>query len=110
MLISFAVTAKLICVFVLAYADCWFSHEAAHLVATLLISPAVCFYCSTIFACMKCKPRSVLLHCGDNMKVNPNQFHGLSWGPYGSMPYKCLLAFSALVKAVEIVISNCNQL
>ena len=30
-LISFAVTAKLICVFVFAYADCWFSHEAAHM-------------------------------------------------------------------------------
>ena len=30
-LISFAVTAKLICVFVFIYADCWFSHEAAHL-------------------------------------------------------------------------------
>ena len=25
-LISFAVTAKLICAFVFAYADCWFSH------------------------------------------------------------------------------------
>ena len=31
-LISFAVTAKLICVFVFAYADCWFSHEAAHII------------------------------------------------------------------------------
>ena len=31
-LISFAVTAKLICVFVFAYADCWFSHAAAQLV------------------------------------------------------------------------------
>ena len=28
---SFAVTAKLICAFVFAYADCWFSHEAAQL-------------------------------------------------------------------------------
>ena len=28
-LISFAVSAKLICVFVFAYADCWFSHAAA---------------------------------------------------------------------------------
>ena len=28
-LISFAVTAKLICVFVFAYADCWLSHETA---------------------------------------------------------------------------------
>ena len=30
-LISFTVTAKLICVFVFAYADCWFSNEAAHI-------------------------------------------------------------------------------
>ena len=30
-LISFAVTAKLICVFVFAYADCWFFYGAAHL-------------------------------------------------------------------------------
>ena len=28
-LISFVVTAKLICAFVFAYADCWFSHGAA---------------------------------------------------------------------------------
>ena len=33
-LISFAVTAKLICVFVFAHADCWFSHEAAHIFDT----------------------------------------------------------------------------
>ena len=30
-LISFAVTAKLICVFVFAHANCWFSHAQAHL-------------------------------------------------------------------------------
>ena len=30
-LISFAVIAKLFCAFVFAYADCWISHEAAHL-------------------------------------------------------------------------------
>ena len=35
-LISFAVTAKLICAFVFAYADCWFSHGAAHIVNFLL--------------------------------------------------------------------------
>ena len=40
MLISFGVTAKLICVFVFAYAECWFSHDAAHFCAakTALIS------------------------------------------------------------------------
>ena len=27
---SFKVTAKLICIFGFAYADCWFSHDAAH--------------------------------------------------------------------------------
>ena len=30
-LISFAVTAKLICAFVFAYADCWFSHAVVQL-------------------------------------------------------------------------------
>ena len=34
-LISFAVTSKLICVFVFAYADCWFFHEAAHMYSVL---------------------------------------------------------------------------
>ena len=29
--ISFAVTAKLICAIVFAYADCWFSHAAAYM-------------------------------------------------------------------------------
>ena len=29
-LISFEVTAKLICVFVFANAKCWFSHDPAH--------------------------------------------------------------------------------
>ena len=28
--ISFARSAKLICAFVFTYADCWFSHAAAH--------------------------------------------------------------------------------
>ena len=30
-LISFAVTAKLVCAFVFAYANCWFSHAQAHM-------------------------------------------------------------------------------
>ena len=30
-LISFGVTAKLICVFVFAYVKSWFSHDAAHI-------------------------------------------------------------------------------
>ena len=36
-LISFAVTAKLICVFVFLYAKCWFSHDAAHIVTIDLL-------------------------------------------------------------------------
>ena len=30
-LISFAATAKLICAYVFAYADCWFSHAVAEI-------------------------------------------------------------------------------
>ena len=37
-LISFAVTAKLICIFVFAYADCWFSYEAAQTILILSLS------------------------------------------------------------------------
>ena len=40
-LISFAVTAKLICTFVFAYADCWFSHAAAHIVAHTVTSELI---------------------------------------------------------------------
>ena len=35
-LISFAVTAKLICSFVIAYGDCWFSHAVAQLMFCIL--------------------------------------------------------------------------
>ena len=35
-LISFAVTAKVICAFVFAYAKCWFSHEMAHMLWVLI--------------------------------------------------------------------------
>ena len=35
-LISFAVTAKLICVFVFAYAKSQFSHDAAHIICIIL--------------------------------------------------------------------------
>ena len=37
-LISFAVTAKLICAFVFANADCWFSHEAAHILCNSMLN------------------------------------------------------------------------
>ena len=37
MLISFAVTAKLICAFGFAYADGLFSHEAAHVLMNICI-------------------------------------------------------------------------
>ena len=30
-LISFAITMKLVCAFVFAYAKCWFYHDTAHL-------------------------------------------------------------------------------
>ena len=45
--ISFAVTAKLICVFVFAYADCLFSHEAAQVKdwpsTVVQADPRLCF-------------------------------------------------------------------
>ena len=37
-LIGFAVTAKLICVFVFAYAKSWFSHDAAQLLSSVKVA------------------------------------------------------------------------
>ena len=37
-LMSFAVTAKLTCAFVFAYADCWFSHAAADIELCSMLS------------------------------------------------------------------------
>ena len=36
-LISFAVTAKLICVFVIAYAKCRYSHDEAHICLSTIL-------------------------------------------------------------------------
>ena len=48
--ISFVVTAKLICAFVFAHADCWFSHVAAHFM--LLHSYSNMEFTSYSFTCM----------------------------------------------------------
>ena len=40
-LISFAVTAKLICAFVFAHANCWFSHDVAHILIALYLQGCV---------------------------------------------------------------------
>ena len=47
-LISFAVTAKLICVFVFPYAKCWFSHEAAHILFVQKIMKNAEWFAQTI--------------------------------------------------------------
>ena len=58
MLFSFAVTAKLICAFVFAYADCWFSHDAAHLsIFVDFVSDETCLLITcdvTIYAIITC--------------------------------------------------------
>ena len=47
---SFAVTAKLICAFVFAYADCWFSHGAAQITSLFSLLNHLCQqYCNFIF-------------------------------------------------------------
>ena len=48
-LISFTITAKLICVFGFAYPDCWFSHEAVQISVDLSdLGQLVCKLVSTI--------------------------------------------------------------
>ena len=35
-LIGFSITSKLVCAFVFRYADCWFSHEVADMLVSLV--------------------------------------------------------------------------
>ena len=48
-LISFVVTAKLICVFVFAYAKRWFSHDAAQSCACIVTTLFIGFHGSSSF-------------------------------------------------------------
>ena len=48
-LISFAVTAKLVCTFVFAYADCWFSHAQAQIRWELRRKSCFQMYCVVPF-------------------------------------------------------------
>ena len=43
-LISFVVTANLICVFVFTYAKCWFSHDEAQLDCGYALEPPQCIH------------------------------------------------------------------
>ena len=45
---SFAVTAKLVCAFVFAYAICWFSHAKAHFMRALLECKCAVNQCFTL--------------------------------------------------------------
>ena len=56
-LISFAVTAKLICVFVFAYADCWFSHEAAQILMFEISSKWFMFVYMLVCTCILFAPK-----------------------------------------------------
>ena len=60
-LISFAFTAKLICAFVFAYANCWFSHAVAHIVVPFLSpnSPNTC-HINNVFFNPQNEPRQIL--------------------------------------------------
>ena len=68
-LISFAVTAKLICAFGFAYAVCWFSHEAAHMINILFKTQITNYVIKPTF------------------DLVPRMFHGTVEDNYSNQPY-----------------------
>ena len=56
-LISFVVTAKLICVFVFAYAKSRFSHDEAQIMIIVLIHVSKSYLCNAQFLRYDIKPR-----------------------------------------------------
>ena len=78
-LISFAVTSKLICVFVFVYADCWFSHEAARMfyigLNLELIYEGLCgtfytLFLSSLMTCFSCGKSKMCLFHVNITKIN----------------------------------------
>ena len=72
MLISFAVTAKLVCVFVFAYAYCWFSHEAAQNFVTSINSVCTSFcesYYVSVWFCQRYRVSYDILPFRLNLKL-----------------------------------------
>ena len=86
MLISFAVTAKLICAFVLAYADCWFSGAAAHFP---LIKNHLCIVYIHIHQC-----------CHVYMSVHEIKLSKLK---FFCLLLSCILAFNMFIKPFTYV-------
>ena len=79
-LICFAVTAKLICVFVFAYAKCWFSHDAAHFSFTHfhVCKAAVCIFIMFILLLVQlCVSRNPVLLSSISKQKRAPVFAGL---------------------------------
>ena len=74
-LISFAVTAKLICVFVFAYADCWFSHDAAHVSGLVPVT-------ITMVGCSNGKPKSMISQRTDTLLSDYHQMIWPNWSTH----------------------------
>ena len=68
MLISFVVTAKLICVFVFAYAKSQFSHDAAH-ISFILGSGVILSFLLCSFLCRDKKQTQSIVLKTENNKV-----------------------------------------
>ena len=76
-LISFAVATKLICVFVFAYATCWFSHDVAHIKYRRLSIrqnfnhlASTCWMCMFIYKLDSWRMENSILFSGRQSRIN----------------------------------------
>ena len=93
-MISFAVTAvtaKLICVFVFAYADCWFSHSAAQL---FCVGETCSYHLILIDLSLHLKKQNKIRQFGQNKRlVGFNSLNKLV-----ALPIRCNLIKKCLAK------------
>ena len=97
-LISFTVTAKLICVCVFAYAKSWFSHDITHMCLTLLF-----FVC--LFGLRLCIPINNLFSFSKQQRCRPSCIY--TWSDITqccSIIARCLL--SLVVRKLFFWVSN----
>ena len=94
-LFSYAVFAKLICVFVFAYADCWFSHDAAYMYKQSIVTfsrpsflDAFSYICKQqVFVTFgipgQLRPKFIRL-CRNSGSAPSNNYCGF-WAPFKTM-------------------------
>ena len=103
---------KLICVFVFAYVDCWFSHEEAHMIIKMHYNydeNTACLQCSLCAHLFCVRPKKQFADDTAQIKAHFRIAHGISCFHTASFETIVLFTYiisNKLVKQISIILFN----